>query len=590
MTWQELIDVTADDAELACIDDALGDELREELLGLTASDGEGWPVITSKLLGISVGDDRWPHELWRCMAPETAAAVYVSVTLEELREVVAIASGYEECVERLPGDAELAASISERLSSEYSIPDNEDLSDFLGELDEDVVLPRLAPCIGESDESSDSAGTDRTEVTASSARDGDCSQQQGPELGAEEIYDRIAPSIAYIETDWGSGSGILVEGDYVLTNHHVLWPFEAATVVFPDGSEYVDVPLVATNPWADIALIGPLDTDGRQLALVDGEQLPPGSDVYLIGYPAEYEYSPQPTITRGILSRVRHWDSYDHTLLQTDSAIAGGQSGGALVDGRGCVVGVSTWSWTDANFAVSTSAADNADLIDLMLNDDGYVFSYSDRIGDPEQFAHEQHIVVTDEWESFTFVASSPAGDDIELELQGANGAGLWVADIVSNLIDVDEALPRRATVPGPYAFVQVAGTDAGASYTLRSNAVLSRYHDEDGTSLGIDVGNAGIFDYNGDVDWYTIQLSRGDTIRIWTDSIGADTTLTLFDQDSAIVAEDDDSGPVAVFGDPVNAEILYEAIGAGAFHIAVSYYPEFSYSQNYIINVESIE
>ena len=225
-----------------------------------------------------------------------------------------------------------------------------------------------------------------------------------------------------------------------------------------------------------------------------------------------------------------------------------------------------------------------------MLNDDGYDFSYADRIGDPEQFAHEHHIDVTDEWESFTFVASSPVGEDIELELQGATGAGLWVADSVNALIDVDEGLPRRATVPGPYAFVEIVGTDAGASYTLLSNAVLIPYYDEDGVSLGVDDGIAGVFDYNGDVDWYPVQLSRGDTIRIWTDSIGADTSLTLIDQDSAVVAEDDDSGPVAVFGNRVNAEILYEATNTGTFYIAVSYYPELSISESYIINVESIE
>ena len=260
-----------------------------------------------------------------------------------------------DCFERLPSDAVLAAAASERLSSEFSIPDGGDLSGFFGALDESA-LPKLIECLESPGASSPSASRDTNLVVGA-----DCSQEQGVALSAEEIYDRVAPSIAYIETPWGHGSGILVEGDFVLTNHHVLWPFEAATVVFPDGSEYVDVPHVVINPWADIALLGPLETDERQLALADGEQLPPGSDVYLIGYPAEYEYSPHPTITRGILSRVRQWDGYDHTLLQTDSAITGGQSGGALVDSRGCVVGVSTWSWTDANFAVSTSAVDNAE-------------------------------------------------------------------------------------------------------------------------------------------------------------------------------------------------------------------------------------
>ena len=184
-------------------------------------------------------------------------------------------------------------------------------------------------------------------------------------LTAQEVYARVAPSIPIVQSLYGQGSGILILGDYVLTNHHVVWPDDfdhRATIVFPDGTEYVDVPVVATNPWADLAVLGPLETDKRPLALADGEQLPLGSDLYLIGYPAEYEFAPEPTITRGLLSRVRHWDGYGMTLLQTDAAIAGGQSGGALVDGRGRVVGVSTWGWSDAGFGVATSASDDAEV------------------------------------------------------------------------------------------------------------------------------------------------------------------------------------------------------------------------------------
>ena len=201
-------------------------------------------------------------------------------------------------------------------------------------------------------------------------------------LSAQEVYAKVAPSIPIIESAYGHGSGILIPGDYVLTNHHVVWPNEfddTATILFPDGTEYVDVPVVATNPWADLAVLGPLETDKRPLPLADGEQLPPGSDLYLIGYPAEYESAPEPTITRGLLSRVRHWDGYNHTLLQTDAAITGGQSGGALVDGHGRVVGVSTWTWSDAGFGVATSASDDAVTVDLMLTDNRYRLSFLER-------------------------------------------------------------------------------------------------------------------------------------------------------------------------------------------------------------------
>ena len=85
-TWADLLDAIADDGELACIDDALGDELSEELLGITVTDPVGWPILTLELFTIDIGEDRWPHELWRCVTPETSTAVFVSVLLEQLRE------------------------------------------------------------------------------------------------------------------------------------------------------------------------------------------------------------------------------------------------------------------------------------------------------------------------------------------------------------------------------------------------------------------------------------------------------------------------------------------------------------------------
>ena len=81
------------------------------------------------------------------------------------------------------------------------------------------------------------------------------------------------------------GSGVLIEGGYILTNAHVIWPFEKARVVFPNGIEFLDVPLVNSDLLGDLAVLGPLDTGIEPLALVDGEALVTGSEVFLIGYP-----------------------------------------------------------------------------------------------------------------------------------------------------------------------------------------------------------------------------------------------------------------------------------------------------------------
>ena len=85
--------------------------------------------------------------------------------------------------------------------------------------------------------------------------------------------------------------------------------------MFPDGSEYLDAPVRNWDLMGDLAVIGPLDSDISPLPLLDGEDLIIGSDLFLIGYPGEAEEFPQPTISKGLLSRLRQWDAIEITYL-----------------------------------------------------------------------------------------------------------------------------------------------------------------------------------------------------------------------------------------------------------------------------------
>ena len=432
-------------------------------------------------------------------------------------------------------------------------------------------------------------------------------------LTPAEVYARVSPSIPIVISPYGQGSGILILGDYVLTNHHVVWPNDfdhTATIVFPDGTEYVDVPVVATNPWADLAVLGPLETDKRPLPLADGEQLPPGSDLYLIGYPAEYEFAPEPTITRGLLSRVRHWDGYNITLLQTDAAITGGQSGGALVDSHGRVVGVSTWSWSDAGFGVATSASDDAVVVDLMLTDNRFRLSFFDRTDLGGSSSREWEGELGGAWDVATFVVDDNVEsidlnvESIDLEVGGDGAPYVWMADSFDALIGLDEegllvsSGSAETDAYGTY-FIQVGQVSGSASsYTLSSSAHLQLYYDEDGhVLLGDDVtplvenryALAGAFDYFGDIDSYELQLRRGETVVIWTDSILTDTALLLYDSASNVVATDDDSGPIGPLGFQWNAEILFEAPSTGTYYIQV-YVADDGLGGSYIINAELLD
>ena len=69
------------------------------------------------------------------------------------------------------------------------------------------------------------------------------------QLTAAEVYSLVSPSIPFIETPTGTGSGVLIEGGYVITNYHVVWPYEAVRVVFPDDKVLQNVPVVGGTPW-----------------------------------------------------------------------------------------------------------------------------------------------------------------------------------------------------------------------------------------------------------------------------------------------------------------------------------------------------
>ena len=154
VTWNELVSSVADQSELACIRDAIDDEdLPDELLDGVMMDAAtsigAWPIWYREIVGIEVGDNHWPHQVWTCLEPDTAAALYISVRLEELARTTAgfaIADIDADCIKRLPARADLAAEVSKSLSTEFSFGDNEDGLAVLVALDAGTVDQALSAC------------------------------------------------------------------------------------------------------------------------------------------------------------------------------------------------------------------------------------------------------------------------------------------------------------------------------------------------------------------------------------------------------------------------------------------------------------
>ena len=93
-------------------------------------------------------------------------------------------------------------------------------------------------------------------------------------LFSDREFPSVTSSMAFVETATREGNGVLIEGGYIVTNAQVVWPFQAADVIFADGSEFPDVPVRGLDLQADLAVLGPIASPAGGLKLVDGETTP----------------------------------------------------------------------------------------------------------------------------------------------------------------------------------------------------------------------------------------------------------------------------------------------------------------------------
>ena len=171
----------------------------------------------------------------------------------------------------------------------------------------------------------------------------------GPVLSFNEIYNRCAPSIVGIKcfennsSDLGYswGTGIIVSSDgYIITNTHVIDNGKAATVEMFDGESF-DAKLVGADAQSDIAILKIEKTGLKPASFASSKSLSVGDSVAAIGNPLSSDYSL--TMTSGIISATSREISYNGavmSLLQTDTSINEGNSGGPLINNRGQIIGI----------------------------------------------------------------------------------------------------------------------------------------------------------------------------------------------------------------------------------------------------------
>ena len=159
----------------------------------------------------------------------------------------------------------------------------------------------------------------------------------------------------------GFGSGVIISKDgYIVTNNHVIEGADEIDVKLNDNREFKGK-LIGTDPNTDLALIKIEGDDFPTLPIGNSDALKVGEWVLAVGNP----FNLTSTVTAGIVSaKARSLGVYNggiESFIQTDAAINQGNSGGALVNARGELVGINavlsspTGAYAGYGFAIPTS-------------------------------------------------------------------------------------------------------------------------------------------------------------------------------------------------------------------------------------------
>ena len=187
---------------------------------------------------------------------------------------------------------------------------------------------------------------------------------------------RAAPRVPRSNKQRGLGSGVVISRDgYILTNHHVIDGADSINVDFTDGRT-LTAKLVGSDKPSDLALIRVTGSDLSTLALGDSDAVQVGDVVLAVGNPLGIGQ----TVTMGIISAKGRatgtGDGSYEDFLQTDAAINHGNSGGALVNTRGELVGINSqiMSSTGENIGIGFAIPANmAKRVSDQLRTDGKV-------------------------------------------------------------------------------------------------------------------------------------------------------------------------------------------------------------------------
>ena len=182
------------------------------------------------------------------------------------------------------------------------------------------------------------------------------------ERSPQSLFDFFYGYESFQQPQIGTGSGVIISPDgYIVTNHHVIEDAESLEITLNNNQSY-EAQIIGSDASSDIALLK-IDAERElpYLAFGDSDGSAVGEWVLAVGNP----FNLTSTVTAGIISAKARSISPMNSMsfIQTDAAVNPGNSGGALVNTRGDLIGINTaiksrtGSYVGYSFAVPSNIA-----------------------------------------------------------------------------------------------------------------------------------------------------------------------------------------------------------------------------------------
>lgn len=401
-----------------------------------------------------------------------------------------------------------------------------------------------------------------------------------------EVFETARQSVVFVgSAEESRGSGVAIDGGWIVTNAHVVGRARHVRIVTSDGDELGLVPIHGIDPVLDVAVLGPIpegDAAPVPIEQAMSADAQVGETVYLLGYPDETNKRPVPTLTEGIINRRREVVLRDYTFLQVDASIAPGQSGGALVDTQGRLIGLSGIRFGSAAFGLALATDSLRERVDMLID--------GPPIADPlasepvDEFQGEigphRYVAFMTETDGRIEVEVNSAGDAF-IEVLSAAGSQKfedwqdWDYFVDTPRTESDFFRDRSLqgterleveVAPGSYQVLVGSVGRSPASATITSSTPLYPLADvEEGAVLVPGEVTEGEFGWTKDSDKWIVRLAAGDTATITIDGIGD--FFGVVRLDDMVISSNDDAA-FGVFG--LGAKIEFTAETSGDYELEV--------------------